>query len=39
MWSGRIGKARRGELAVPLPIGFVRRLSGEVVLDPDEQVR
>src|SRR6266852_5772083 len=39
MWSGRIGKARRGELVVPLPIGFVRRLSGEVVLDPDEQVR
>ena len=24
---------------MPLPIGFVRRLSGEVVLDPDEQVR
>jgi len=39
MWSGRIAKARRGELAVPLPIGFVRRASGEVVLDPDEQVQ
>jgi DNA invertase Pin-like site-specific DNA recombinase len=39
MWSGRIAKARRGELAVPLPIGFARRRSGEVVLDPDEQVR
>lgn len=39
MWSGRLAKARRGELAVPLPIGFVRRPSGEVVLDPDEQVR
>src|SRR5215475_1958330 len=39
MWSGRIAKARRGELAVPLPIGFARRPSGEVVLDPDEQVR
>jgi DNA invertase Pin-like site-specific DNA recombinase len=39
MWSGRIAKARRGELAVPLPSGFVRRPSGEVVLDPDEQVR
>ena len=37
--GGRIAKARRGELAVPLPAGFVRRLSGEVVLDPDEQVR
>jgi DNA invertase Pin-like site-specific DNA recombinase len=39
MWSGRIAKARRGELAVPLPAGFARRVSGEVVLDPDEQVR
>ena len=39
MWTGRIAKARRGELAVPLPAGLVRRPSGEVVLDPDEQVR
>ena len=34
MWSGRLAKARRGELAVPLPAGLVRRPSGEVVLDP-----
>jgi hypothetical protein len=39
MWSGRISKASRGELAVPLPAGLLRRPSGEVVLDPDEQVR
>jgi len=39
MWTGRIAKARRGELAVPLPAGLVRRPSGEVALDPDEQVR
>jgi DNA invertase Pin-like site-specific DNA recombinase len=39
MSSRRVAKARRGELAVPLPAGLVRRLSGEVVLDPDEQVR
>ena len=39
MWTGRIAKARRGELAVPLPAGLVRRPSGEVMLDPDEQVR
>jgi hypothetical protein len=39
MWSGRIAKARRGELAVPLPAGLVRRPSGEVVLDPDEQAQ
>jgi DNA invertase Pin-like site-specific DNA recombinase len=39
MQSGRLNKARRGELALPLPTGYVRRPSGEVVLDPDEQVR
>ncbi len=39
MWSGRLAKARRGELAVPLPAGYVRRPSGEVALDPDEQAQ
>ncbi|WP_397428960.1 recombinase family protein [Pseudofrankia sp. BMG5.37] len=39
MSSGRVNKARRGELALELPAGYVRRLSGEVVLDPDEQVQ
>ena len=39
MASGRLAKAIRGELAVPLPAGYVRRPSGEVALDPDEQVR
>jgi DNA invertase Pin-like site-specific DNA recombinase len=39
MLSGRLAKAERGELAVPLPIGYVRRSSGEAVLDPDEQAR
>ena len=39
MWSGRLAKARRGQLAVPLPAGFVRRPSGEVALDPDEQAQ
>ena len=39
MWTGRLARARRGELAVPLPSGFVRRPPGEVVLDPDEQVQ
>lgn len=37
--QGRLSKARRGALAVPLPIGYVRRPAGEVVLDPDEQVQ
>jgi len=39
MMGGRLAKARRGELALPLPIGYVRRPSGEVVLEPDEQAR
>jgi DNA invertase Pin-like site-specific DNA recombinase len=39
MYAGRLSKARRGELALPLPIGYVRRPSGEAVLDPDEQVQ
>ena len=39
MASGRLAKAGRGELAVPLPAGYVRQPSGEVGLDPDEQVQ
>src|SRR5215510_328494 len=39
MASGRLAKAGRGELAVPRPAGYVRRPSGEVALDPDEQVQ
>jgi DNA invertase Pin-like site-specific DNA recombinase len=39
MWSGRLAGARRGELGVPLPSGYVRRPSVEVALDPDEQVQ
>src|SRR4051794_32074807 len=39
MAAGRLAKAGRGELAVPLPAGYARRPSGEVALDPDEQVQ
>ena len=39
MLSGRLAKAERGELAIPLPIGYVRRPSGEAILDPDEQAQ
>ncbi len=39
MMGGRLAKAARGELALPVPIGYVRRPSGEVVLEPDEQAR
>jgi len=37
--QGQLAKARRGELGRPVPIGYVRRPSGEVVLDPDEEAR
>lgn len=37
--GGIINKARRGELEVPLPIGFVTDPAGKVVLDPDRQVQ
>ena len=39
MHEGRRAKAIRGELVMGLPRGFVLRPSGEVALDPDEQVR
>lgn len=39
MRQGVLAKARRGELAVAVPTGYVRRLGGEVILDPDEQVQ
>jgi DNA invertase Pin-like site-specific DNA recombinase len=39
MLSGRLAKAERGELAFQLPIGYVRRLSGQVAKDPDEQAQ
>jgi hypothetical protein len=37
--QGKLHKARRGELAVPVPTGYLRQPSGEVVLDPDEEVQ
>ncbi len=36
MEQGRLSEARCGELAVPVPSGYLRRPSGEVVLDPHE---
>ena len=39
MLAGRKAKARRGELGKPVPIGYVRRPSGEIVLDPHEQAQ
>lgn len=39
MLQGKLAKARRGELGMLVPIGYVRRPSGEVIQDPDEQAR
>jgi hypothetical protein len=35
----QVPSARRGELAFPVPTGYVRRPSGEVVFDPEEEVQ
>lgn len=39
MHQGRLTKAQRGELGMGLPMGYMRRSSGEVTLDPDEEAR
>jgi len=39
MVAGKRAKAQRGELGMPVPMGYVRRPSGEVVKDPDEQAQ
>jgi DNA invertase Pin-like site-specific DNA recombinase len=39
MRQGALQKARRGALVSKVPIGYVRSATGEVELDPDEQVR
>ena len=39
MHEGRNAKARRGELILALPRGYVLKPSGEVALDPDEGVQ
>src|ERR671937_2071889 len=39
MLAGKRAKAQRGELGMQLPMGYLRRLSGDVVKDPDEQAQ
>ncbi|MDO8844066.1 recombinase family protein [Methylicorpusculum sp.] len=39
MLEGKRAKARRGELGMPVAMGFVRQLSGLIVKDPDEQAQ
>jgi DNA invertase Pin-like site-specific DNA recombinase len=36
---GKIHKAERGELILTVPCGYLKLPHGEVILDPDEQVR
>jgi DNA invertase Pin-like site-specific DNA recombinase len=37
--GGQLSKARRGELPLPLPVGFVYDPAGKVVFDPDAGVQ
>jgi len=37
--GGKLNKARKGELRFPLPVGLCYGEEGQVVLDPDEEVR
>jgi DNA invertase Pin-like site-specific DNA recombinase len=37
--AGKRAKAARGELGMAVPMGYMRRASGEVVKDPDEQAQ
>jgi DNA invertase Pin-like site-specific DNA recombinase len=39
MYQGKLNKARRGELVVAVPVGYVRQPDGAAALDPDEQAR
>jgi DNA invertase Pin-like site-specific DNA recombinase len=39
MVAGKRAKAARGELGMPVPMGYVRRPSGDVIKDPDEQAQ
>ena len=39
MHQGKLNKARRGELVVAVPVGYVKSPTGQVTLDPDEQAR
>jgi DNA invertase Pin-like site-specific DNA recombinase len=39
MRGGLVNKARRGELRLPLPVGFLYDSQGQVTLDADQQVQ
>jgi DNA invertase Pin-like site-specific DNA recombinase len=37
--QGKLHKARRGELKTPVPTGYLLHPTGEITLDPDEEVQ
>jgi len=37
--GARLSKGRRGELVLPLPVGYVRGRDGHIELDPDQEVQ
>jgi DNA invertase Pin-like site-specific DNA recombinase len=37
--GARMSKVRRGELALPLPVGFARDRAGQIERDPDQEVQ
>jgi DNA invertase Pin-like site-specific DNA recombinase len=37
--GGKLNKAKKGELRFPLPVGFCYDEEGQIVVDPDEEVR
>jgi len=39
MLAGKKAKAKRGELGMQLPMGYIKQASGEVIKDPDEQAQ
>ena len=39
MYQGKLNKARRGELVVNAPAGYVKSPDGQVTFDPDEQAQ
>jgi DNA invertase Pin-like site-specific DNA recombinase len=39
MLAGKKAKAKRGELGMQLPMGYIKQLSGEIIKDPDEQAQ
>src|SRR5258707_1463655 len=37
--GGKLNKAKKGELRFPIPVGFCHDEDGQIVADPDEEVR